>query len=47
MAYELELPSKLAAVHQIFHITVLKKCVGDASSVVTLQSVAVKDSLSY
>ncbi|WMV07796.1 hypothetical protein MTR67_001181 [Solanum verrucosum] len=27
MAYELELPAKLAAVHPVFHILLLKKCV--------------------
>ena len=47
MAYELELPTELAAVHPVFHITLLKKCVGDPASTVPLESVAVKDSLSY
>ena len=47
VAYELELPTKLAAVHPVFHISLLKKCVGDLTSIVPLESVAVKDSLSY
>ena len=47
VAYELELPAKLAAVHPCFHISLLKKCVGDPASIVPLESVAVKDSLSY
>ena len=47
VAYELEFPVELAAVHLVFHISLLKKCVGDPASIVTLESVAVKDSLSY
>ena len=47
MAYELELPAELAAVHPVFHISLLKKCVGDPASVEPLESVVVKDSLSY
>ena len=46
MAYELELPAKLAAVHPVFHISLLKKCVGVPASIVPLESEAVKDSLS-
>ena len=45
--YELELVADLAAVHPVFHILLLKKCVGDPASIVSLESMAVKDSLSY
>ena len=44
MAYELELPANLPAVH---YISLLKKYVGDPSSIVPLESVALKDCLSY
>ncbi|WMV59199.1 hypothetical protein MTR67_052584 [Solanum verrucosum] len=47
VAYELELPAKLTAVHPVFHISLLKKCVGDPESIVPLEIVAVKDSLTY
>ena len=40
------MPAELAAVHPVFHISLLKKCVGDHASV-PFESVAVKDSLSY
>ncbi|WMV07831.1 hypothetical protein MTR67_001216 [Solanum verrucosum] len=47
VSYELELPADLAAMHPVFHISPLKKCVGDLASVVPLESVAVKDTISY
>ncbi|WMV26021.1 hypothetical protein MTR67_019406 [Solanum verrucosum] len=47
VAYKLELPTDLAAVHPVFRISLLKKCVGDPASIVPLESVAMKDSLSY
>ncbi|XP_069143510.1 uncharacterized protein [Solanum lycopersicum] len=47
VAYELELPAELREVHPVFHISFSKKCVGDPDSGVPLESVAVKDSLSY
>ncbi|WMV41725.1 hypothetical protein MTR67_035110 [Solanum verrucosum] len=47
VAYELELSVELAAMHPVFHISLLKKYMGDPASIVPLESVVVKDSLSY
>jgi len=47
VAFELELPAELAVVHPVFHISLLKKCGGDPASILPLESVAVKDSLTY
>ena len=45
VTYELVLPAELGAVHPVFRISLLKKCLGDPASVVILKSVVVKYSL--
>ncbi|WMV46694.1 hypothetical protein MTR67_040079 [Solanum verrucosum] len=47
VAYELELPQELAAVHSVFHISMLKKCMGDPSLIIPPEDIEIKDSLSY
>ncbi|XP_069152077.1 uncharacterized protein [Solanum lycopersicum] len=47
VTYELELLANLVAVHPVFHISLLKKCMSDPTSVIPLESVVVKDSLYY
>ncbi|WMV20210.1 hypothetical protein MTR67_013595 [Solanum verrucosum] len=47
VAYELELSQELAAVHPVFHISMLKKCICDPSLILPTESVKIKDNLSY
>ncbi|WMV58454.1 hypothetical protein MTR67_051839 [Solanum verrucosum] len=47
IAYELELPQELAAVHPVFHVFMLKNCMGDPSLVIPTKDIGIKDSLSY
>ena len=47
VAYELQLSSDLASVHAVFHVSLLKKCIGDPSVVVPIQSIGVQNNLSY
>ncbi|XP_070029986.1 uncharacterized protein [Nicotiana sylvestris] len=47
VAYELELPQELATVHLVFHVSMLKKLMGDPSLVVPTEIIGVKDSMSY
>lgn len=45
VAYELELSKELASAHAVFHVSLLKKCIGDPASIVP--RVGVGDSLSF
>ena len=47
VAYELWSPAELALVHLVFHISLLKNCVDDPTSIVPSRNVAVKNSLTY
>ena len=47
VVYELELLVELAAVHPVFQISLLKKYVGDPTSIISLESVVVKDGPTY
>ena len=47
VAYELKLPSKLASVHSLIHVYMLKKCIGDPESILPIEGLGVKDNLSY
>ncbi|WMV25792.1 hypothetical protein MTR67_019177 [Solanum verrucosum] len=48
VAYELELPLELEAVHPVFHmISMLKKCMSDPSLIIPTEDIGIKDNLSY
>ncbi|KAK4716358.1 hypothetical protein R3W88_014696 [Solanum pinnatisectum] len=47
VAYELDLPNELAPVHPIFHVSMLKKFIGDPVSIIPLEGLGVDESLSY
>ncbi|WMV50322.1 hypothetical protein MTR67_043707 [Solanum verrucosum] len=47
VAYELELPNELASVHPVFYVPLLKKCVGDLTSVVLLKGLGFNENLFY
>ncbi|XP_070029302.1 uncharacterized protein [Nicotiana sylvestris] len=47
VAYELELPSKLEFVHPVFHVSMLRKFIGDPSQVVPIKDVQVTEDLPY
>ena len=47
VAYELELPSDLASVHPVFHVSLLQKCIGDPAVIVSLEGVDIQNDLSF
>lgn len=47
VAYELELLADLASVHLVFHVSLLKKYIGDPAIIVPIETVDVQNSLFY
>ncbi|WMV46030.1 hypothetical protein MTR67_039415 [Solanum verrucosum] len=47
VSYELEFSSDLASIHTVFHVSLLKKCVGDPMSIVPLEGLGVEKNISY
>ena len=47
VAYELDLPNDLAMVHPVYHVSMLRKFIGDENTIVPLQDVTVEENLSY
>ena len=47
VAYELALPMELDSVHPAFHVSMLKKFLGDPASILPIESLGVEKDLSY
>ena len=47
VAYRLRLPSQLAAIHNVFYVSQLKKCVRVPSEIIEQQEIFVEPDLSY
>ncbi|XP_015086941.1 uncharacterized protein LOC107030050 [Solanum pennellii] len=47
VAYELNFPNELASVHPVFYVSMLKKYVGDPTSIVSLEGIEIKENLYY
>ncbi|XP_070002973.1 uncharacterized protein [Nicotiana sylvestris] len=47
VAYELDLPSELEAVHPVFHVSLLRKCIGDPSRITPIEDIHIAEDLYY
>ena len=47
VAYKLALPAELASVHPVFHVSMLKKCLGDQASILPAKGLGVNENFFY
>ena len=47
VAYRVALPSTLSGVHNVFHVSMLRKCVLDPDQIVELQPLCLEKNLTY
>jgi hypothetical protein len=47
VAYRIRLPSQLAAIHDVFHISQLKKCINVPTEIVETRAIEIEPDLSY
>lgn len=45
--FELDLPNYLAPVHPVLHVFMLKKCIGNPTSIAPLEELRIDESLPY
>ena len=46
-AYQLRLPAQLSGVHDVFHVSMLRKCQSDATPIVDLEDIEIQDGATY
>ncbi|XP_075084890.1 uncharacterized protein LOC142168128 [Nicotiana tabacum] len=47
LAYNLELPPEMSLLHQVFHVSMLKKVDGDPSLIIPVETIEVNEELTY
>lgn len=47
MTYKLDLPSKLGAVHLVFYVSMLQKCIGDSLCITQTEDIHTNKDLFY
>lgn len=47
VAYELDLPADLEAVHPVFHVSMLRKCIGDPSKIMPVKEIQITEDLNF
>ena len=47
VAYKLALLEEIASIHPVFHVSMLKKCLGDSASILHVEGLEVDKDLSY
>ena len=47
VAYRLRLPSQLAAIHDVFHVSQLRKCIKEPAEILEPQDIKIESDLSY
>ena len=47
MAYRLELPSELSRIHNVFHISMLKKYISDSSHILETPPIELEEDLTF
>lgn len=45
--FELDSPLEMTIAHSMFHVSMLRKFVGDSSSIIPLEEVIVEDNVTY